>query len=204
MKKKIMLLVISLILLLPLSVSAEEKLEITGCSAVRPGKTVKCTVTASSSSNISGAMFTAKVENNLISIESIEKDSSTGWNGTANNPTLQVDKPDGAGNNAVVGYITLKAGETEGTDKITLIDTEVDILEDGTFKSITDVKVNGADITVSNSAPDSETDGTGNDTNTDTVNPQTTDVNILVIILSLVVCSTAVIVGKKKLNKISK
>ena len=210
MRKKIcrLLLIPIMMLIMPISVFAADR---TGdinvdCSKTIPlGSTVSCTIygQTSDNTNVVGGQFSVSASG-AIKIVSGEKDSS--WtNGEFTDNKLTVNGTEQS-SPAKLGTIVIGAadGATVGsTGQLTLTEIEVAAYTgetaDGGAGSLT-VADKTIDFAIGDASSNTQTDNS----TTTSGNPKTMDTNVIIITMIVAFAAAIVIIGKNKLDKISK
>lgn len=207
MKKRLMIIMLSVMLLLPITAKAETKLTLDcGNATVAPGGSLTCKYYVSGVNNLSGARTKFEVSGD-ISLGKLTKPDI--WQGgSVSEDNLFLDNGTGnidATNNVELATIIINASSSasegsQGTLKATGIVITKD--EGSGEEELDDVSTN---ITISSSASNGNNDGqSGGSTTTNSSNPKTMDTNVVIITLIVALAAGVVIVGKKKLDKISK
>lgn len=210
MRKKIcsLLLVPIMMLIMPISVFAADR---TGdikvdCSQTIPlGSTVSCAIYGQTSDNTSiiGGQFSVSASG-AIKIVSGEKDSSwTNGEFTDNKLTVNGTEQSSPAKLGTIVISTADGATTGSTGQLTLSEIEVAAYTgetaEGSSGALTVADKNIV-FTVGNTSSNTQSNGS----TTTSGNPKTMDTNVIIITMIVALAAGVVIIGKKKLDKISK
>lgn len=157
-----------------------------------------CTIKASVEGGIGGASMDI-ASSGSISIDSINKDSA--WSGQINNGKLAVHNDSPVNSLSTIATVNVKAssGASVGsTGEVTLTNIELTDSE-GNAVNVEDKSIS---LTIGDASSSISSDSTQNSSNSS--NPKTMDTNVIIITIIVALATCVVIVGKKKLDKISK
>lgn len=205
MKKRIysLLLMITIMLIMPISVLAETTGDLkVDCSQTIPlGSTVTCAIygQTSDATGIVGGQFSVATSG-AIKIVSSEKDSSWSSGEFADNKlTVYGTEQKSPAKLGTIVIGTADNASTGSTGQLTLSEIEVTAMNaDG--NGALEVADKNIDFTIGNASSNSSS----SDSTTTSNNPKTMDTNVIIITMIVSLAACVVIIGKKKLDKISK
>lgn len=207
MKKRLMIIMLSVMLLLPITAKAETKLSLDcGNATVAPGGSLTCKYYVSGINNISGVRTSFDFSGDISLGKLTRSDAWQGGSVTENvifsdNGTSDID----ATNNVEIGSVTINASSSASEGSQGVIKAHDITITKNSASEEENPDNFDTNITISSSASNGNNDGqSGGSTTTNSSNPKTMDTNVVIITLIVALAAGVVIVGKKKLDKISK
>ena len=201
-RRYLYLLLIVAILIIPINAKAATGSVDVSCLpttvSVSENNTTVCTIKASVDGGMGGASMDI-ASSGSISIVSINKDSA--WSGQINSGKLAVHNDSPVNSLSTIATVNVKAADGASIGSIgELALTNIELTDsEGNAVNVDDKKIS---LTIGEASSSSSSSNTQNSSNSS--NPKTMDTNVIIITLIVSLAAGVVIVGKKKLDKISK
>lgn len=206
-KKILITAIMSLALLFPVTARAATGVSINCPSkTIAKGATMTCSVVANVDDKLTNVGFNYATEGS-ISISKVNVDDSKWSSVNRGDGKISVSASSVVDSGTTVGDIVISASadaENGSTATITLSNIVVGHKASADEESATSDNVNDVTetLTIGESSGNGNGDGNGNPTSSS--NPKTMDTNVIIITLIVSLAAGVVIIGKKKLDKISK
>lgn len=201
-RKYLYLLLIVSILIIPINAKAATGSVDVSCLpttvSVSENNATVCTIKASVDGGMGGASMDI-ASSGSISVVSINKDSA--WTGQINEGKLAVHSDSPVNSLSSIATVNVKAaaGASIGsTGELVLSNIELTDSE-GNAVNVDDKKIS---LTIGETSSNPSPNNTQNSANSS--NPKTMDTNVVIITMIVALATGVVIIGKKKLDKISK